>query len=65
MPDKVLARFTRLWEILLLIALAIGLGNTFGRPNPYASEWLSYASISLSVTALFVYGITFGMKLRR
>lgn len=49
----------------LLVAVGILLANTYARLNPAVSEWLSYICIGLSISALFVYGITFGMKLRR
>lgn len=51
--------------MLLLVAVGLLLANTSSRLNPTISEWLSYISIGLSISALFVYGITFGMKLRR
>jgi hypothetical protein len=65
MHDNVLTRFERLFQLLLLAAIVIGLINQVVRPNPNASEWLSLASIACSIAALFVYGITYGMRLRR
>lgn len=64
MQDKVQIRFTRVWEGLLLIAVIIGFANIFAHPKPDVSLWLSYSTISLSIAAIFVYGIVFGMKLR-
>jgi hypothetical protein len=65
MQDKVLTRFERLFQLLLLAAIVIGLSNQLVRPNPNTSEWLSLVSIACSIGALFIYGITYGMRLRR
>ncbi len=45
------------------MAVILGLINTFVRPSPDVSEWLSLISITLAITALLVYGIIFGMKI--
>ena len=45
------------------MAVILALINTFVRPNPNVSEWLSLISITLSITALLIYGIIFGMKI--
>lgn len=47
------------------MAVILALINTFVRPDPNVSEWLSLISITLSITALLVYGIIFGMKIER
>lgn len=57
------ARFWRFGELLLVAAVILGLINTFAFHSQV--EWLSFVSIALSITALFVYGITYGMRLRR
>jgi len=63
MHHRILTRFTRLFQALLAMAVILGLINTFVRPSPDVSEWLSLISITLAITALLVYGIIFGMKI--
>ena len=63
MPDNLLTRFTRFGELLLVAAVVLGLINQYGFHGQV--ERLSFVSIALSITALFVYGITYGMRLRR
>lgn len=65
MQDDVLTRFERVFQALLFSAVMIGLINQIVHPNPNTSEWLSLVSIGCSIAALFVYGITYGMRLRR
>ena len=62
MRHRILTRFTRLFQGLLATAIILALINTFVRPSPNVSEWLSFVSIALSIAALFVWGVTFGMK---
>lgn len=63
MHHRILTRFTRLFQGLLAFAIILSLINTFVRPNPTTAEWLSLMSIALSMAALLVWGITFGMKI--
>ena len=65
MHHRILTRFTRLFQGLLAAAIILALINTFVRPSPNVSEWLSFVSLALAVAALLVYGITFGMKIER
>lgn len=63
MHHRILKLFTRLFQALLAMAIILALINTFVRPSPNISEWLSFVSIALSIAALLVWGITFGMKI--
>ena len=63
MHHRILTRLTRFFQGLLAVAIVLALINTFVRPSPNVSEWLSLISITLSITALLVYGIIFGMKI--
>jgi uncharacterized membrane protein YvlD (DUF360 family) len=63
MHHRILARFTRLFQGLLAMAIILGLINTFVRPSPNVSDWLAFVSLALAIAALLVYGITFGMKI--
>ncbi|HET9394093.1 MAG TPA: hypothetical protein VFO29_11320 [Candidatus Rubrimentiphilum sp.] len=56
-------RFGRFGELLLVAAVALGLINQFAFHGQV--EWITFVSIALSITALFVYGITYGMRLSR
>ncbi len=63
MHHRILTLLTRLFQALLAMAIILGLINLFVRPNPNVSEWLAVVSIALSIAALLVWGITFGIKI--
>lgn len=62
MSRDLLSRVKLFGELLLVAAVVVGLINQFAFHGQV--EWLIFVSIALSITALFVYGITYGMRLR-